>query len=118
MSASTVQLAHVEAGDGGRSVRARRTGDGGLVEGQDLGPGVVACFGSDEYEWAFTVPVSEMAALLGGLGGDIDGDALDQVAETLAGEAAFGVQQLDVHCPVALQLRLERQYGGGRPCRR
>jgi hypothetical protein len=67
MSGHRVELARVEDGGGTRSAWARLTANGDLViAGQDLSAGVEAVFGSDEYEWGFTVAKAEVPRLLGG----------------------------------------------------
>jgi hypothetical protein len=52
-----------------RHVTAKLTEDGNMViSGQDIGPSVERIFGSDEYEYAHTIPATHIAAFFELLG--------------------------------------------------
>jgi hypothetical protein len=68
-----------EQGPGGsRSLTARRSDGGVVIEGQDIGPGVGAAFGSGnrEYEWAWAIAPEAIPAAVLALGGEDGDDAL------------------------------------------
>jgi hypothetical protein len=70
---STIVLREQEDADGTRYLDATIDKTGRLVlEGQDVGNGVERAFGEGyrEYEWRWTVPVSELPAAIEALGGE------------------------------------------------
>ena len=66
-----VILRRTEDKGGSRSLVARLTDMGLVIEGHDLGPGVEEAFGAYEYEWTRTVAIEHLPTLEAFLGGPI-----------------------------------------------
>lgn len=79
-------------GQGYRYLSAEIDQNGDLIfEGQDLGSGVEAAFGSREYEWSWTVRAKDISSFRNVLGEK--GDILDILEKRFSNEKASGLYE-------------------------
>lgn len=97
MSGATVVLRDIREPRDTRYLTATVTDKGDVVfEGQDLGDGVERVFGVREYEWIWTVRVSDVPKLTAALGGPAD--VLLALEAQFSGDNAAGLKSfLDAH---------------------
>ena len=75
-----VVLVDERSGPDSRRIWASVDADGNLIiSGQDIGPKVERFFGTDEYEFAHTVPVAYLEAFISMLGVDSFDDPLEAI---------------------------------------
>ena len=99
MSKKSVTLRRVRSSGDSRTLTATLRPDGSLlIEGQDIGEGVEAAFGSGnwEYEWALTLQANAVAQFVSTCGGGKD--VLAILSAQFSDAAAAGLQPfLDKH---------------------